>query len=51
MYNALGQLVYNSSTEKNGEYVIQLNNTVASGIYHLRIVQGNNTLTKKLVIQ
>ena len=51
LYNALGQLVYNSSTEKNGEYVIQLNNAVASGIYHLRIVQGNNTLTKKLIIQ
>ena len=51
LYNALGQLVYNSSTEKNGEYVVQLNNAVASGVYHLRVIQGNNTLTKKLIIQ
>ena len=51
LYNSIGQLVYNSITEKNGEYVIQLNNTLASGVYHLKIVQENKILTKKLIIQ
>jgi PKD repeat protein len=51
IYNSLGQLIYQSSLPLKTENRINLNGSIASGIYHIKLLQGTKRLTKKLIIQ
>jgi hypothetical protein len=50
IYNSLGQLVYSSSLPLKVENRIRLNNSMASGVYHVKLSQGTKRVIKKLII-
>ena len=50
IYNSLGQLVYNSSLPLKVENRIQLNSSMASVVYHVKLSKGERGVIKKLII-
>lgn len=54
VYNVMGQLVssvMDNVSKPSGEFTVQINmNNFTSGVYFYTLTQGNNTITKKMVL-
>lgn len=51
IYNVLGQVIYNGIIGATASYNVNLNQSLPSGIYFVKLEQGGKTETKKLIIK